>query len=196
MESVVLKPEKEYKSIMFIVWGIVLILTSIPLFIMIIFVPENVAKIVFGILLSVFWLVMLFIALWVPAYFRTLEYFIDYEAVKMNRGVFWKRRVTVPYHKITNVDVSQGPLERMYNVGKIHIQTAGAGGAQGAQAELRMNGVRELERLKDIIMDGVKGYQPYKNAPQHEEKTATVSVPEILQNILNELKAIHKMLEK
>ena len=196
MESVVLKPEKEYKSILFIIWGIVLILTSLLLVIMIIFIPENEAKIVFSIFLSVFWLVMLCIALWIPAYFKTLEYFIDYEAVKMNRGVFWKRRVTVPYNKITNVDVSQGPLERMYNVGKIHVQTAGAGGAQGAQAELRMNGVRELERLKDIIMDGVKGYQSFKNSSQHEEKTVTIRDSEILQNILNELKAIHKVLEK
>ena len=196
MESVMVKPEKEYKSILFIAWGIVVVLVTICIIPLIIFIPEVEAKIIFGILLSIFLLVMVLWAFWIPAYFKTLEYSIDIEAVKMNRGVFWKRRVTVPYHKITNVDVSQGPLERMYNVGKIHVQTAGAGGTQGAQAELRMNGIRELERLKDIIMDGVKGYQSLKNTSQPEKKTVTISDSEILQSILNELKAIHKMLEK
>ena len=196
MDLSVIRPEKEQRSIMFIVWGIVLVLVSICMMPLIIFIPEIEGKIIFSILLSIFLLVMVLWAFWIPAYFKTLEYSIDIEAIKMNRGVFWKRRVTVPYHKITNVDVSQGPLERMYNVGKIHVQTAGAGGAQGAQAELRMNGVRELERLKDIIMDGVKGYQSFKNASQPEKKSINISDSEILQSILNELKAIHKMLEK
>jgi len=196
MDLSVIRPEKEQRSIMFIVWGIVLVLVSICMMPLIIFIPDIEAKIIFSILLSIFLLVMVLWAFWIPAYFRTLEYFIDYEAVKMNRGVFWKRRVTVPYHKITNVDVSQGPLERKYNFGTIHVQTAGAGGAQGAIAELRMNGVRELERLKDIIMDGVKGYQSLKNSSQPEKKSINISDSEILQSILNELKAIHKMLEK
>ena len=118
---------------------------------------------------------MVFIAFWIPAYFKTLEYILDDEAVKMNKGVFWKKRVTVPYHKITNVDVTQGPIERMYNLGTIHVQTAGAGGAQGANAELRMNGIRELESLKNIIMDGVKGHQSFDSSSQPEKKTVNIS---------------------
>ncbi len=196
MDLSVIRPEKEQRSIMFIVWGIVLVLVSICMMPLIIFIPEIEGKIIFSILLSIFLLVMALWAFWIPVYFKTLEYSIDFEAIKMNRGVFWKRRVNVPYHKITNVDVSQGPLERMYNLGTIHVQTAGAGGAQGGIAELRMNGVRELERLKDIIMDGVKGYQSFKNSSQHEKKSINISDSEILQSILNELKAIHKMLEK
>ena len=144
MESEVLKPKSEFKSLMFIDWAIVLILVSVPLMAMIIFIPKNEAKIIFSILLSVLGLVMVFYAFWIPAYFKTLEYILDDETVKKNNGVFWKKRVTVPYHKITNVDVTQGPIERKYNLGTIHVQTAGAGGAQGAKAELRMNGIREL----------------------------------------------------
>ncbi|HDY86981.1 MAG TPA: PH domain-containing protein [bacterium] len=199
MESVVLKPEKEYKSVEFIVWGIILIIVSVFLMTMIIFIPDIEAKIIFSVLISVFWLVMVFIALWIPAYFKTLEYSINKEAVKMNRGVFWKRRITVPYHKITNVDVSQGPLERKYDFGTIHVQTAGAGGTQGAKAELRMSGVRELERFKDIIMERVKGHQSFERtfiSSQPEKKTVDISSSEILQSILTELKAIRKVLKK
>ena len=199
MDLSVIRPEKEQRSIMFIVWGIVLVLVSICMMPLIIFIPDIEAKIIFSILLSIFLLVMVLWAFWIPAYFKTLEYSIDIEAIKMNRGVFWKRRVNVPYHKITNVDVSQGPLERMYNLGTIHVQTAGAGGAQGAIAELRMIGVRELEHLKDIIMEGIKGHQSFGEtftSPQPEKKTADISDSEILKRMLNELKAIRKVLKK
>ncbi|MFC1693167.1 PH domain-containing protein [Candidatus Latescibacterota bacterium] len=199
MDLSVIRPEKEQRSIMFIVWGIVLVLVSICMMPLIIFIPGIEAKIIFSILLSIFLLVMVLWAFWIPAYFKTLEYSIDIEAVNMNRGVFWKRRTNVPYHKITNVDVTQGPLERMYNLGTIHVQTAGAGGAQGAIAELEMIGVRELENLKDIIMEGVKGHQSFGEtftSPQPEKKTTDISDSEILKRMLNELKAIRNALEK
>jgi len=192
MKPVMIRPERELKTAMFIVWGIVLISVLASLSTLIIFVPEASAKVVFGILLIIFLLIMVLWAFWIPAFYKTLEYYIDSEAVKMNSGVFWKRLVTVPYGKITNVDVAQGPLQRMYRIGTIHVQTAGAGGAQGAQAELRLNGVRDLKGLKDIIMEGVRGHKSI----QPEKTEDYINDPEILRNILKELQAIHEALKK
>ena len=192
MKSVMVKPEKELKTTMFIMWGIVLVAVLASLSPLIIFVPETSAKVVFGIFLIIFLLSMVLWALWIPAFYKTLEYYIDSEAIKMNRGVFWKRLVTVPYVKITNVDVAQGPLQRMYRIGTIHVQTAGAGGAQGAQAELRLNGVRDLKGLKDIIMEGVRGHKSI----QPDKTEDYINDSEILRSILEELRAIHEALEK
>ena len=177
---------------MFIVWGFVLVAVLASLSPLIIFVPETSAKVVFGIFLIIFLLIMALWAFWIPTFYQTLEYYIDSEAVKMNRGVFWKRLVTVPYGKITNVDVTQGPLQRMYRIGSIHVQTAGAGGAQGAQAELRLNGVRDLKGLKDIIMEGVRGHKSIQPEKTEDYKNDS----EILQSMLEELRAIHEALEK
>lgn len=192
MKPVMIKPEKELKTTMFIVWGIVLVAVLAFLSPLIIFVPETSAKVVLGIFLIIFLLIMVLWAFWIPAFYKTLEYYIDSEAVKMNRGVFWKRLVTVPYGKITNVDVTQGPLQRMYRIGTIHVQTAGAGGAQGAQAELRLNGVRDLKGLKDIIMEGVRGHKSI----QPEKTEDYIYDSKILRSILKELQAIHEALEK
>lgn len=192
MKPVMIKPEKELKTTMFIVWGIVLVAVLAFLSPLIIFVPETSAKVVFGIFLIIFLLIMALWAFWIPAFYKTLEYYIDSGAVKMNRGVFWKRLITVPYSKITNVDVTQGPLQRMYRIGTIHVQTAGAGGAQGAQAELRLNGVRDLKGLKDIIMEGVRGHKSI----QPEKTEDYINDSETLRSILKELQAIHEALEK
>ncbi len=192
MESVMIKPEEELKTTMFIVWGIVLVAVLASLLLLIIFVPETSVKVVFGIFLIIFLLIMVLWAFWIPAFYKTLEYYIDSEAVKMNSGVFWKRLITVPYGKITNVDVTQGPLQRMYRIGTIHVQTAGAGGAQGAQAELRLNGIRNINGLKDIIMEGVRGHKSI----QPEKTEDYINDSEILRSILEELRAIHEALEK
>jgi membrane protein YdbS with pleckstrin-like domain len=71
--------------------------------------------------------------------------------------VFWQKRVTVPYAKITNIDVTQGPLQRSFDIGTIRVQTAGAGGAQGEQAEMVLWGLRDLEEVQNQIMRRVDG---------------------------------------
>jgi len=88
--------------------------------------------IVFGPLLLLWLLVMLLIRVWwIPLYYDSISYAIEDDAVRGQSGVFWKRYVTVPFVKITNINITQGPLQRVYDIGTIHIQTAGAGGNQG-----------------------------------------------------------------
>ncbi len=192
MKPLTVRPEKEHKTVMFVVWSIVLAIGLVICIPFLLFIPDYEGKLIFGILLIVFCVIMALYYIWIPAFFNTLEYSIDSEAVKMNRGVFWKKRITVPYNKITNVDVSQGPLQRKFGLGMIHVQTAGAGGAQGAQAELRMIGIKDFEGLKDIIMEGVRGF----SSSQFEKTTAEISDPDILESILEELRAIRRVLER
>jgi membrane protein YdbS with pleckstrin-like domain len=90
--------------------------------------------------------------IWLPAYHRSIEYRIDPDSVRSKRGVFWKRVTTVPFHKITNIDITQGPLQRAFGIGTIHVQTAGAGGSQGGQAELLLQGIDDLEDLRDRLL--------------------------------------------
>jgi uncharacterized membrane protein YdbT with pleckstrin-like domain len=114
---------------------------------------------------------------------------------KGKKGVFWRKRVTVPYTKITNIDVTQGPGQRMFNIGAVHVQTAGASGTQGAQAELQLIGVRDFNELKDIIMERVRGY--VVSRPEEVKKEVVgESDSEIFRRMLEELTAIREVLEK
>ena len=45
--------------------------------------------------------------------------------VEINRGVFWKHQIAIPWARVQHADVSQGPLERMYELGSLTIHTAG-----------------------------------------------------------------------
>ncbi len=191
MEPILVKPEKEQKTLWFVGWGIPFIL-GLALWVVLLFTVD---KLIFG-LCVVGWLILMMpILLWMPAFYRSLEYVIDIDCVRMKKGVFWRKRVTVPYPKITNVDVTQGPVQRMFNIGTMHVQTAGAGGPQGRQAELKLLGVRDLDGLRDTIMERVRGYTISRPKDVKKEVTEE-SDSEILWHMLKELTSIRGMLEK
>jgi len=191
MESIVLKPEKEQRIMWFIGWAIPFVI-GLTVWIILLLIVDTV---IFS-LCVVGWLILgLLILLWIPAFYKSLEYVIDSDSVKMKKGVFWKKRVTVPFTKITNLDVTQGPVQRVFDIGTIHVQTAGAGGPQGAQAELKLLGVRDLDEVKDTIMGRVRGYTILR-PDEVKEKIVDESDSEIFGRMLKELTVIREVLEK
>ena len=136
-----------------------------------------------------FTVIMLPFLFWLPAYKRSLEYWLGERSVKGKRGVFWKRTVTVPYEKVTNIDITQGPLQRAFGIGNLHVQTAGASASQGGAAELVIYGVRDLEGLREKIMDSITSARDQQ--PLHPE----TSRADTLGLILDELRAIRRLAE-
>lgn len=189
MEPIEFKPEKEQKKMWFIGCVIPFAL-GLALWVVLLLTVD---QLIFSFFIAGWLIIMLPILSWIPAFYKSCEYIIDRDSVQMRKGVFWRKHVEVPYTKITNVDVTQGPLQRTFDIGTIHIQTAGAGGPQGAQAELKLLGVRELDRLKEKIMARIRGY----DTPGTEEKEAVAeSDSEIFTQMLKELTAIREALEK
>lgn len=196
MERIELKPEKEQMVMWFIGWGIPAVIGVIIWSLIILYVPATeVPKFVWILCLAAFAIVMAPIAIWIPAFYRSLKYAIENDCIKMVKGVFWKKNITVPFTKITNVDVTQGPLQRLFNIGTINVQTAGAGGAQGARPELVFVGIRDLEGIKETIMERVRG-RIAKSDEEPEETLPDKKQPEVLSQILQELSTIRQLLEK
>ncbi len=195
METIEIRPVKEQQTMWLVIWAIWSVAGLALWLVLLLTVPEEDARLFFIICLAVTVVVIGLILVWIPAFYRSLEYEICSDSVKMKSGVIWKRRVTVPFPKITNVDVTQGPFQRAFNLGTIHIQTAGAGGAQGARAEVILMGVRDLEGVKEKIMERVKGYTGPR-AEEVKEKAVEVSDSDILGRMLEELSAIREILEK
>ena len=91
--------------------------------------------------------------------------------------------------------MTQGPVQRAFDIGTIHVQTAGAGGPEGARAELKLLGVRDLDQVKDTIMERVRGYTILR-PDEVKQKVAEQSDSEIFARMLKELTAIREVLEK
>jgi membrane protein YdbS with pleckstrin-like domain len=63
---------------------------------------------------------------WPPLAYRHLRFGVDDTGIAIESGVLWQSRVALPRVRIQHTDVSQGPLERRYNIGTLKLYTAGS----------------------------------------------------------------------
>ena len=76
-----------------------------------------------------------------------LRYRLDGDTLRVDGGVFFLFRQSIPLERITDVALVQGPLLRHYGIWAMGIQTAGS-----QQCEATLYGVREPEKIRDLIL--------------------------------------------
>ena len=191
MDSIDLRPAKVLRVLWLLGWGIWFCVGLVVILILI----ATVSGVIFGLCLLGWLVVMLLVLVWIPLFHGSLEYVIDSDGVKGSKGVLWKKQVTVPFAKMTNLDVTRGPLQRLAGIGTIHVQTAGMGGPEGTRAELKLLGVREIEQTKERIMERVRGFTA-GGRQVVAEKAAAGGESDVFERMLEELSAIREALEK
>ena len=66
---------------------------------------------------------------WPGARHRRLSYRVDPTGVRIRRGVFWRKVIWIPITRVQHTDVSQGPLQRKFELATLTVHTAGTEGA-------------------------------------------------------------------
>ena len=87
-------------------------------------------------------------------YFFSIRYSLDDRYVAKASGVLWKVRRSIPLEKITNIDVRQGPVERLLGFGRIWVFTPSTG---ASIPEEKLLGVDQPYEMKQTIIDYVEG---------------------------------------
>ncbi|MDB4766711.1 PH domain-containing protein [bacterium] len=62
---------------------------------------------------------------WPPIEYRHIRWQLSDVGLEIRRGVFWKHQIAIPWARAQHADVSQGPLQRMFEIGSLTIHTAG-----------------------------------------------------------------------
>ena len=144
-----------------------------------------------GITLSgVLILLVIFVA-WVRLYYASMWYELKEDEMSWKRGVWFRRTGIVPYNRITNLDVIQGPVMRRLGISTLSIQTAGYSGQ--AVPEIRIEGIEHADDLRELIrtlvrQSGVHSDGTGGGAPQ-------ITLPTD-QKIIEELVKIRILLEQ
>ena len=129
--------------------------------------------------------VMAFILYWIPRYYSSMKYRLSSTEMMWHRGVWFRNTGIVPYNRITNIDITQGPVSRSLGIAALKIQTAGYSGQQRS-AEIKIEGVENSEEMRDFIMDYVRGGKPMATESHYASK----------DSVLEELVKIRKLLAK
>jgi len=87
-------------------------------------------------------------SLWLcPRQVNALRYRLEGNTLRVDGGVFFLFRQSIPLERITDVALVQGPLLRHFNIWAMQIRTAGS-----AQCEATLYGVRNPEEIRELIL--------------------------------------------
>lgn len=186
-------PAKQLRSLYFIYFLITIIFSVLIWYIPLAFLVTSWITLIISVPLL---LILIFVIYWIPKFYTTISYKLDSEEVEWRRGVWFKNTGIIPYNRITNIDIAQGPISRMLNIGSLKIQTAGYSNPNqgwGNSSEITIDGVEGFEELRHIIMDRVKGKKPV-GVQTFEEPTDRVE--DLPERIVAELVEIKELLQK
>jgi len=193
------KPHEDFKKLyyVYLALGSLILYFSwaVPLSVSILSSERIIAIYAIASLFLLYVAIVAFMAFWIPKFCGSIVYLLTESDIVVERGVWWKHKSIVPYNRVTNVDVIQGPLSRRFGLGKISIQTAGfssGGGGSQKVAEAAILGIKNFDEVKDFVMNRVRRLRPVAVEAESE--------PPALQGtglqILEELRKIRENLEK
>ena len=176
-------------------WFIVDFILVIVLILSCTIVPLIIASepdwIIMGLILAGMLLLTVIFVAWVRLYYVSMWYELRDDEMSWKRGVWFRRTGIVPYNRITNLDVIQGPVMRMLGISTLSVQTAGYSGQ--AVPEIRIEGIEHAEDLRELIRSLVR------QSGLHGDGTGGGAPPITIptdQKIIEELVKIRLLLEQ
>jgi len=97
---------------------------------------------------GIFFIVVIFLV-WVRLYYESMWYELREDELSWKRGVWFHTTGIVPYNRITNLDIRQGPVMRALGISTLSLQTAGYSGQ--AIPELKIEGMEYAAELREIL---------------------------------------------
>jgi membrane protein YdbS with pleckstrin-like domain len=90
--------------------------------------------------------------------YDTTWYVLTDRSMRIRRGIWVIHETTITFENVQNVLVHQGPLQRIYGIADVLVQTAGGGGGErhgeqtlGAHVGL-LEGLADAPRIRDLIL--------------------------------------------
>lgn len=154
-----------------------------------------------GVSLAVLW-ALIFISLF---FLIRLEYDMRYyiitdRSLRIRKGVLSILEQTLTFANIQNISIEQGPIERLFGISRLVVETAGGGSVIDANQvrsanyhQAVMDGLENAEELRDLIRNYLKDIQPASglgDLGQAQKRRGGFSPQEVeaLRDILNEIR--------
>jgi uncharacterized membrane protein YdbT with pleckstrin-like domain len=123
--------------------------------------------------------------LWVE--YSVRSYKLTDRAMRLREGLFSVREMTMTITNVQNVSVSRGPLQGLFGISDVVIQSAGGGSASGLNKPIGVHalhtahfrGLTNAEEVRDLVMAQLKrardaGLGDREDAPQSASALETL----------------------
>ena len=125
---------------------VVFLIISLVLAVGWVFTPIEFWKL--GVIIFGIWGFYSLLFLYQGAEYKHFSYAMNDYGLYINRGVFWRRKIIVPRNRVQHTDVTQGPLERKFDLAELIVHTAGT-----RNASVKLPGVlhEDAEKLRESL---------------------------------------------
>ncbi|MDD1673276.1 MAG: PH domain-containing protein, partial [Methanomicrobiales archaeon] len=131
---------------------------------------------------------------WASLYYQNMWYELREDEMSWKRGIWFRKTGIVPYNRITNLDIRQGPVMRALQISTLSIQTAGYSGQ--AMPEIRIEAIVHAEELRELIRAMVRAVGSGGDGTGTGTPVASADRNAVEVKILEELQKIRVLLEK
>ena len=139
-------------------------------------------------------------------------YKVTDRSLRIREGVVQVREITMTFANIQNISVSQGPIQRLFKIADLKVETAGGGGggpAQGNHSQEAFSdhtaffrGVDNIEEIKNLMLERLKKYRDSGLGDTDDpivatgEADADSAIATVLKSIRDETAALRTAAEK
>lgn len=90
------------------------------------------------------------------------HYLVGDRSLRVSLGALTRREVTLSYANVQNLEVSQGPVERVFGFKTLTVSTAGAGAVYSGSTdssshEAKLVGLVDAEAVRELILGMLRG---------------------------------------
>lgn len=110
------------------IWKFLGIGTDVPIF--------NIKQEIWFFLFSLIAFLILLYIIWMYLFYKNFYYELAKDFVKIKKGILTKNEIMIPYNKVRNVKISQGILQRFFNVSTIKIELISQGEMDIIESEI------------------------------------------------------------
>ncbi len=84
-------------------------------------------------------------------YWTRFEFRVGDDEIRIDSGIFSRTHRSIPFDRIQDVDISQGPLARLFGIAKVKFETGGSSGAGQDEGVLHAIPLDRAEQLRALI---------------------------------------------
>ena len=92
---------------------------------------------------------LLFMAIGVLLYWRRFEFRVGANEIRIDSGILSRTHRSIPFDRIQDVDVTQGPIARVLSLARVKFETGASGGEE--EGVLQAISLQRAEELRDLV---------------------------------------------
>ena len=84
-------------------------------------------------------------------YWRRFEYRVGANEIRIDSGILSRTHRSIPFDRIQDVDISQGPVARLLGLARVKFETGGSAGAKDDDGALAAIALPRAEALRELV---------------------------------------------